>query len=135
MAGLEQTERRKLYLAIAHAAVIAGRTQMAIFAGEAARKLATPGDADAMRATIYTDAAAIVGERYETARQELAEAIPDRLGDGDRALRLSALGVAEIIRQPLPAQAAAAQGAQAAVVADAERSLGDADTALKSVTP
>ena len=106
-----------------------------MLAGDAARKLATPGDADAARAAIYADAAAIVGEHYDVALRELASTSPDRLSEGDRALRISALGVAEIIRQPLPAQAAAAQGSQAEIAAEAEHALADADAALKSATP
>ena len=134
MTGLEPAERRRLFLAIAHAAALAGRMTMATYAGTEARKLARPGDDDSLRATIYYSAAAIVGDQYDDARRQLSDASIDRLGAGDRALRASALAVAEIIRQPLQAdRAASAQAATAEIVSDAERSLAASDGALKAM--
>ena len=133
MTGLETAERRRLYLAIAHAAALAGRMTMATFAGSEARKLSRPSDEDLARATIYYGAAAIVGDNYDDARRQLTEASVDRLGAGDRALRDSALAVAEIIRQPIQTERAASAKASAiAVAADAERSLAESDDAVKA---
>ena len=134
MTGLEPAERRRLYLAIAHAAALAGRMNMATSAGTEARKLSRPGDEDSLRATIYYGAAAIVGDNYDDARHQLTDASIDRLGAGDRALRDSALAVAEVIRLPLQAdRATTAQASTAEIVSDAERSLGASDGALKAV--
>ena len=133
MTGLETAERRRLYLAIAHAAALAGRMTMATYAGTEARKLSRPGDEDAMRAAIYYGAAAIVGDKYDEVQRELAAAPTDKLDAADRALRASALAVAEIIRQPLQAdRVASAQAATAEIVSDAERSLAASDGALKA---
>ncbi len=134
MTGLEAGERRRLYLAIAHAAALAGRMTMATYAGTEARKLSRPGDEDSLRATIYYGAAAIVGDSYDDARHQLTDASVDRLGAGDRALRASALAVAEIIRQPMQAdRAASAQAGAGEIVTAAERSLAASDGALKDV--
>ena len=134
MTGLEPTERRRLYLAIAHAAALAGRTSMATYAGGEARKLCRPGDEDSLRAAIYYSAAAIVGDGYDDARRQLTGAPIDRLGAGDQALRASALAVAEIIRQPMQAdRAATAQAGAVEIVTDAERALAASDGALKAV--
>ena len=134
MTGLDPAERRRLYLAIAHAAALAGRMTMATYAGSEARKLARPGDQDLARATIYYGAAAIVGDSYDEVRRQLTDIPIDRLGAGDRALRDSALAVAEIIRQPMQMdRAASAQASAAGMVTDAERALAESDGALRAV--
>jgi len=136
MTGLGQAERRRLYLAIAHVAVVAGRTTMAALAGEEARKLSRPDDTEAARAMVYYGAAAIIGTDYELGKTALAGAAAERLDASDRALRTSALGIAETIRQPLAAaQSTSMQTQDASVSADAERSLAAADTVLKAATP
>lgn len=109
---------------------------MAIYAGTEARKLSRPGDQDATRAAIYAGAAAIVGDGYDDAERDLTRAPTDGLGAADRALRTSALAVAEMIRQPLKTdRVASAQAATAEIVTDAERSLVASDGALKAAAP
>ena len=132
MAGLDQTERRRLYLAIARKAVIAGHTTMAALAGEEASRLAKRDASAEARAKVYFGAATIVGDRYDVGLEALSSVTPDRLSEGDRSLRSSALALAEMIRKPVAAGTDAdAHGVQTAIFADAERSLAKADILLK----
>ncbi len=131
MIGLDQLERRRLYLAIARAAVVTGRTTMATLASEEARKLAKADEPDAARAMVYFGAATIVSARYDLGKAALTDAAVDRLSPTDRALRVSALSVAETIRRPLGDEPATqAQAEEATVAAEAARALEEADAAL-----
>ncbi len=135
-AGLEPRERRRLYLLIAREAVVAGRLNMAAIAGATAKGLAQGSaqgaDADAARAALYLGAATIAGTRYEEGVAALMAVAPGRLDAKDRALRASALALADMIRAPVAPAAADTHAAATNVVAiDAERALNAADTALK----
>ena len=133
MAALDKVERRRLYLAIAREALLAGRTTMAAMAGGEAVRLAGRDEPDAARAHVYIGAAEIVGSRYDAGIAALDEVTPQRLDARDRALRLSALAVADVIRMPPSSGAGALQRGQteAALVAQAEHSLQATYTILK----
>ncbi len=133
MGALDKVERRRLYLAIARQAVLAGRMSMTAMAGAEAARLASRGEPDAARALVYIGAADIVGDKYEAGLAALKEAAPERLDARDRALRLSALSVADVIRKPPSSQEGGSERGQAdaSLLVDAERSLTAADNILK----
>ncbi len=131
-AGLETRERRRLYLAIAREAIIAGHLRMGALASETAKGLASGSDGDAARAGLYLGAATIAGAHYEAGVAALTAVAPGRLNGKDRALRASALALAEMIRAPAAATDTKAHGETPnVVVAEAERALSAADAALK----
>lgn len=131
-AGLDRGERRRLYLAIAREALIAGRTTMAALVGEEARRLTWRNEPDEARALVYFGAATIVGVRYDLGVKALSGVTPDRLDKRDRALQSSALAVSEMIRKPfVVTQAEEERGTQAAISADVERALAAAEGLLK----
>ncbi len=131
-AGLETRERRRLYLGIAREAVVAGHLKMAAIASATAKGFAQGSEGDAARATLYLGAATIAGPRYEDGITALMAASPGRLDAEDRALRASALALADMIRAPAVPATTDTQAATTNVVAvEAERALGAADSALK----
>ena len=134
LGGLEKVERRRLYLAIAHQALLAGRMEMAASAGTEAGRLAGHDDPDAARAQIYIGAAEIVGAKYEAGVAALGGVAPERLDARDRALRLSALAVADVIRKPPSMNDGGVERSEAtaALLTAAERSLQIADTILRA---
>ena len=79
-----------------------------------------------------TDAASVTGPHLEAGRRALAGSAASRLDEGDQALRLAALAVADTIREPGFAAHPDVMPAQTAVVGDAERALAAADAALKA---
>ncbi len=130
-ASLEKNDQRRLYLAIARAAVVAGRFKMATLAAEQAGHLSEKAGPDEARAMVYLGASTIVGGRYEFGRKTLDDVAPDRLGMKDRALRASAVAVADMIGKPAAAEAFGQPDmAKTDVVADGERSLAIADQML-----
>ena len=133
MGALDKVERRRLYLAIARQSLLAGRMSMTALAGNEAARLAGHDDPDAARAAVYIGAAAIVGDKYDAAVTALSEAAPSHLDARDRALRLSALAVADVIRKPPSSPEGIPERGQAdaSLLADAERSLQAADNILK----
>ena len=135
-AGLEPRERRALYLAIARAAVIAGHLKMGALASATARGCARGSDGDTARAALYFGAATIAGTRYEAAVAALTAVAPGRLDVRDRALRASALALADVIRAPSGRSDTNVHGeASNAVAVDAERALGAADRVLRDAAP
>ena len=133
MSALDRGERRRLYLAIARESLLSGRFTMATLAGGEAAKLSAKGDADEARANVYVGAATIIGSHYEAGLSELTQVPPNRLDGGDRALRASALAVADIIRRP-PRNGPGSDlknQASAALVVDAERSIATAQALLE----
>ncbi len=133
LGGLDAGDRRRLLLAIARDALVAGRLAMAAYASEEAARLPGTTDREEARARLYLGAATIVGTRYEAGRKALATASAAKLDEGDQALRLSALAVADTIRDPSFAARPDAGAGQAVVVTDGERALGAAAAALKAV--
>ena len=134
-AGLEPRERRALYLAIAREAVIAGHLKMASLAGATAQGFAQGSDGDTARAALYLGAATIAGPRYEAGVAALMAVAPRRLDAKDRALRASALALADVIRAPnVPADTNVHGEASNAAAIDAERALSAADRVLRDVT-
>ncbi len=134
-AGLEPRERRALYLAIAREAVIAGHLKMAALASATAQGVAQGSDGETARAALYLGAATIAGPRYEAGIAALMAVAPRRLDAKDRALRASALALADVIRAPnVPADTNVGGEASNAAAVDAERALSAADRVLKDVT-
>ena len=133
---LEPPDRCRLYLAIAHDALISGRLTMAAFASEEAGRLARRGDAEEARAMVYFGASTIVGPRYELGRRALSSASIGRLDETDQALRLSAIAVADMIRDPAFAAAQPAdRDRDTSVVQHGDQALGSSAAVLKSVDP
>jgi chemotaxis protein MotC len=129
--SLSKTDRRRLYLAIARAAVLSGHLKMAAIAAEQARALSDAASPDEARALVYLGAASIVGDRYDAGHKALDSVAPDRLAPRDRALRASAVALAEMIRKPAVDNGQGpTQAARIDLVADGERSLSDADKLL-----
>lgn len=135
MAGLDRSEQRRLYLMIARKAVISGRIKMALLASEEAGHLSQDSKADEARAMIYFGAATIVGDRYDLGLEALSKVESAQLDRRDRALRASALAVADMIRSPAAADKPLdpRSNPQSEILADAERSLAAADGLLKGL--
>ena len=128
--ALGPSERRDVFLAIARESVLAGRTTMAAFAAGEAAKLATGSESS--RAKVYLGAATIFGDSYSEGRNALAEVAPTRLDGRDRALRVSALAVAEMIRKPpVAARDGRIEAIQASVVDEGERAIARADDTMR----
>jgi chemotaxis protein MotC len=134
LGGLDKVERRRLYLAIARQALLAGRMEMAASAGAEAGRLAGRDEPDAARAQVYIGAAQIVGTKYEAGVAALGAVAPDRLDASDRALRLSAMTVADVIRKPPSVNDGGVERGEAAadLLAAAERSLTATDSILRA---
>ena len=129
--GLGKDERRRIYLVVAREAVLDGRIALAATVSEEAGRLAQHGDADEARAMVYFGAATIVGDRYDVGMKALNGAGADRLEPKDRVLRASALAVGAMIRAPIvPGTDAAGEADQQTILADAARSLGEADALM-----
>lgn len=128
--SLDKDDRRRLYLAIARAAVLAGHVKMAVLAGQEAKRLSAPGGQDEARALVYFGAAAIIGDRFDEGQKALKSARSDRLSPKDNALRVSAVALSDVIRKPPDPDAAAVAPMQSDVVAQAERALSEADQLL-----
>ena len=132
---LDKADQRRLYLAIARAAVVAGHFKMAALAAAAAGERSDPAGTDEARAMTYLGAATIVGDRYEFGRRTLEKVVPDRLGIRDRALRTSAVAVADLIRKPPAAgDAGPTETNQSDIVANGERLLVAADDLLNKAS-
>lgn len=128
--SLEKDDRRRLYLAIARAAVLAGHLKMAVLAGQEAKRLSAPGGQDEARALVYFGAAAIIGDHFDDGQAALKAAREDRLSPKDNALRASAVALADVIRKPPDPGSPEAVPVKSDVVAQAERALSDADQLL-----
>jgi chemotaxis protein MotC len=133
IASLSVADRRRLLLAVARNALLAGRLDMAVFASDEAGRLARKGEPDEGRAMVLFGAAAIATPQYDAGRRALAEAARLPLDSGDGALRQSALAVADMIRNPAFGAQPARGEEQAALFAEGDRSLALADTTLKLV--
>ena len=132
-AGLPVRERRRLYLAIAREAVIGGHLKMGALASEAAKGFAQGSDSDAARAALYFGAATIAGPRYEGGIAALTGVAPGGLNARDRALRASALALADVIRAPAVPSGTDVHGETSdATTADAARALSAADSVLRA---
>lgn len=128
--SLEKDDRRRLYLAIARAAVLAGHVKMAVLAAQEAKRLSVPGGQDEARAQVYFGAAAIINDRFDEGQAALKAAREDRLSPKDNALRASAVALSDIIRKPPDPGASDVAPVKSDVVAQAERSLAEADQLL-----
>lgn len=131
-ATLDRGEQRKLYLTIAREAVLSGRTLIAALAADAAAVLAKGDAREASRAKLYLGAATIVGDQYASGRQALDEAAPSRLDTGDRALLMSAIAVADVIRrEPSTVQGIRGDMNRSAIFDSGEQVIARADASLK----
>ncbi len=104
---------------------------MAALAAEEAAHLSDHAGPDEARALVYLGASTIVGDRYDFGRKTLDGVAPDRLGMKDRALRASAVAVADLIRKPPVADGSGQTDmTHPDVAADGERLLKLADQML-----
>jgi chemotaxis protein MotC len=87
LALAEPDSRRELYLTVALASVISGRTGPAVYAAGEAVKLAIDGSADALRAHLYRAASRIVDAKaYDDAVADLKLVDRARLSESDAAI-------------------------------------------------
>lgn len=129
-ANLEKGDRRRLYLAIAREAVLAGHTKMAAMAAEEASRIAPQSSDEEARAMVYLGAATVVGDRYDRGMRALQDVVPNRLGNRDKALRDAAIAVADMIRKPAAADRSGHAAKTYAIADDGERALSKADLLL-----
>ena len=131
---LDPPDRCHLLLAIAHDALLAGHLTMAAFTSEEAGRLARRGDTDEARAMVYFGASTIAGQRYESGRKALLSAPVGRLDENDQALRMSAIAVADMIRNPaFAAQQPTDRDRDTSVAQDGNTALEASDAVLKLV--
>jgi chemotaxis protein MotC len=118
LAGLSEEARRSMYLSIASAALVNGRTRTALFAAGKAKASAAPGSAQALKAELYEAAAEIVTDGFEAARRKLDAIDAARLSPSDAEILAAARALAEQLRR-WPPDAGAPPAAE--VVASAEQ--------------
>ncbi|MFG1480412.1 chemotaxis protein MotC [Xanthobacter sp. V4C-4] len=97
---LDDAGRREMYLLVARAALVEGKTALAARAAERARSLAATASRDAERAQVYLGAAqAVMPDRFQAASQALGKVDRSRLDAADSALVDAALSAADNLRQ------------------------------------
>ena len=126
---LPADEQRALYLSVARAAMVQGRTDAARFAAERAVAIAKDSTRDHERAQLYIDAASIVSTDVARGVAALEAADRSRLSPADADLRDAALAVAHSVTVPVPD---AADGLTAPNAEDAS-TLGLVDQAQKAI--
>ncbi len=104
---LDDEGRREMYLLVARAALMEGKTTLAAGAALRARELAATASRDAERAQVYLGAAeAVMPNRFQAAAEALKRVDRSRLEPADSALVDAALSTANSVRQadqlPLP---------------------------------
>lgn len=134
LGGVEQSDRREVYLTIAKEAVAKGKVEMAKFAAANAARLAEEASVERERARLYEGAALIVTEDFERGVEVLGAVERSRLDDGDAALLDAAVGVAgQMRRMPdLPDAEPPAAGAPEAnqALAQARKTIAQVDDIL-----
>ena len=99
LAELPPDRRRSLYLSIARAALIAGKTATARYSAERAHGLAEPGSHEAQLATLFEAAAMVAGDDLDAGLAKLKSLADAPFVDADAAIREAALSVAEQVRR------------------------------------
>ncbi|NJO34895.1 MAG: hypothetical protein HC869_19040, partial [Rhodospirillales bacterium] len=99
LGGVEQSDRRDVYLTIAKEAVAKGRVEMARFAAAQAVHLAEDASAERQRAGLYEGAALIVTEDFDRGVEILGAIQRGKLAEPDAALLDSALAIAGQLRR------------------------------------
>lgn len=119
-AGLEDDDRRDLYLALAREGMARGRIELVRFATRHALHGMKPSGAEALRPQVYEAVASVLTEDYEQAVSKLVAIRRERLAKEDAELVDAALSVAGQIRRP-PEPAVRPANAEQAIDSD-ERS-------------
>lgn len=97
---LDDAGRREMYLLVARAALMEGKTALAAGAAGRARELAAVASLDAERAQVYLGAAqAVMPDRFQAAMDALKKVDRNRLDPADAALADAALSAANVLRQ------------------------------------
>lgn len=97
---MEEDGQRDIYLLIARAALVEGKTALAANAARRALALSPPASRDAERAQVYLGAAeAVTADQYQAAAKTLQAIDRDRLDPSDVALVEAALSAADMVRQ------------------------------------
>ncbi|WP_454916018.1 chemotaxis protein MotC [Xanthobacter sediminis] len=100
LAVLDDDGRREMYLLVARAALMEGKTVLAAGAALKARDLAATASRDAERAQVYLGAAqAVMPDRFQAATDALKKVDRNRLDPSDAALADAALSAANTVRQ------------------------------------
>ncbi|MFG1417318.1 chemotaxis protein MotC [Xanthobacter albus] len=100
LAVLDDEGKREMYLLVARAALMEGKTALAAGAALRARDLAATASRDAERAQVYLGAAqAVMPDRFQAATDALKRVDRNRLDASDAALVDAALATANTLRQ------------------------------------
>ncbi|MFG1296589.1 chemotaxis protein MotC [Xanthobacter variabilis] len=100
LAVLDDQGRREMYLLVARAALMEGKTALAAGAAKRASELAGKASLDAERAQVYLGAAqAVMPDRFQAAAEALKKVDRNRLDPADAALADAALAAANNLRQ------------------------------------
>jgi chemotaxis protein MotC len=103
LGGVEQSDRRDVYLTISKEAVAKGKVEMARFAAAHAVHLAEDASAEQQRARLYEGAALIVTEDFDRGVEILGAIERSKLAEPDAALLDGALAIAgQLRRMPDP---------------------------------
>ena len=143
IAELQPDEQRGLYLAVARAAIVRGRTVAARFAAERAANLAKGQPVDAARSILYGAASQVASDAPDKVVALLEGIDPTRLSASDAALREAALAVARSVRADQRDMArgdkldapAGIEAASAAIIAQARKAIADTDGLVGAATP
>ncbi len=123
LAELPVAERRGLYLELAQAALVQGKTVTGRYAADKAAGLAEDSSVDAARAKLYAAAASAPTNDASAGRSSLAQVDASRLSARDAELRDAALTVAQTVDADLLSRGgdtgAAASGSMADMAGDA----------------
>lgn len=138
---LPPDEQSSLYLAVAKAAIVQGRTPVARYAAERAAAIARTSAHDSARAQLYIDAAMIVSDDVTRGVAALEAADRSRLSPADADLRDAALAVARAVTSPVPdavdgmAAAPLQPPASAALIDRANMAIASGDKLLEDGAP
>ncbi len=131
LGGVEQADRREVYLTIAKEAIAKGKVEMAKFAAANAGRLTEESSAERERARLYEGAALVVTEEFDRGVEMLGTVERTKLADTDTALLDAALGIAGQVRRLPDAPASEpADVAAGQVLAQARKSVAQVDEIL-----
>ena len=126
LAELPVPERRGIYLELAQAALVQGKTETGRYAADKAVLLADDTSVDAARAKLYAAAASAPTNDAGAGRSLLAQVDPNRLSVRDAELRDAAMAVAQTVDADLLTRGGEAGAGQPGTTSDA---IGDAAAA------
>ena len=131
LGGVEQADRREVYLTIAKEAIAKGKVEMAKFAAANAQRLTEESSAERERARLYEAAALVVTEDFDRGVEMLGAVERSKLADTDTALLDAALGIAGQVRRLPDAPASEPiDTAASQVLAQAHKSVAQVDEIL-----